>query len=302
MSHAFMTFYPGDYLGDTGHLSTEEHGGYLLLLLHAWTQNGVLPLDDELLRRITKMTPRAWAKSRAIIMKFFHLQDDGYHQKRMDKELAKARAMVAKKRDAVLRTQHWREANPHPKPNGHAPPVDPPVMHNERITDAQQGHNVMPRLSAPQPLPEPQLQPVREKKESKLLNLLPSSAQKCARETPSGTGQDGQRSDYDAEHGVKSLAEVRAQRAAFAAQNAADARGGAFARRVASALDAVLPAQPKRERAEQLAAMNSAGRGIGQRQYCEPVRSVAEQIAAAAGISLEAAQERLAGTRQAVPA
>lgn len=171
MSHAFMMFYPGDYLRDTGHLSTEEHGAYLLLLCHAWTQNGVLPLDDDLLRRITRLPSKSWAKARSVIMAFFTLQDDGYHQKRMDKELAKARAMVAKRREAVERTQQWRAANPPQKPNGHGPPDDPPVMHNvmhnDRITEAQQGHNVMapPRP----PLPEPQSEPV-PKEERSLIN------------------------------------------------------------------------------------------------------------------------------------
>lgn len=162
MSHAFMTFYVGDYLRDTGHLSTEEHGAYLLLLLHAWTKNGVLPPDDELLRRITRLAPKAWIKARTEVMKFFHLQDDGYHQKRMDKELDKARAMVAKRQEAVQRTQHWRAANHPPKPNGQHPSDDRHVMHNERITDAQREHTVTPPLSVPQPQPQPYPEPERD--------------------------------------------------------------------------------------------------------------------------------------------
>ena len=34
--NAYMPFYVGDYLGDTSHLSTIEHGAYMLLLMHYW--------------------------------------------------------------------------------------------------------------------------------------------------------------------------------------------------------------------------------------------------------------------------
>src|SRR4051794_27031196 len=32
----WMAFYPADYLGDTGHLSTTEHGAYALLIFNYW--------------------------------------------------------------------------------------------------------------------------------------------------------------------------------------------------------------------------------------------------------------------------
>lgn len=88
MSRAWMPLYVADYLADTGHLSAAEHGAYLLLIMHYWS-NGGLPDDDRKLGRIARMTPEEWAEARDTIADFFQ---DGWTHRRIDKELSDAKA------------------------------------------------------------------------------------------------------------------------------------------------------------------------------------------------------------------
>jgi uncharacterized protein YdaU (DUF1376 family) len=71
------------YLADTGHLSTIEHGAYLLLLvaIHR-SKDGWLPGDDVYLARATHLTINRWRKIAGIIRKFFIEQDGCISQKR----------------------------------------------------------------------------------------------------------------------------------------------------------------------------------------------------------------------------
>jgi uncharacterized protein YdaU (DUF1376 family) len=96
MARPWMPLYVSDYLADTGHLSTIEHGAYLLLIMHYW-QNGNLPSQDEKLARIARMSAKEWERSRDTLASLF---GDGWTHKRIDEELAKAEEMLSKRRQA----------------------------------------------------------------------------------------------------------------------------------------------------------------------------------------------------------
>jgi uncharacterized protein YdaU (DUF1376 family) len=97
MSIPYMPFYPGDHLRDTRHLTTEQQGAYLLLILEYWSK-GCVPDDDEQLSRIVGLTLPKWRKMRPIIQAFFR---DGWRHKRIDAELAKAETKIENKRKAA---------------------------------------------------------------------------------------------------------------------------------------------------------------------------------------------------------
>lgn len=90
---AWMSFYPADYLADTGHLSTVEHGAYLLLIMHYW-QNEGLPDDDRKLARIARMSMDEWDGVRDTIAEFF---DDGWRHGRIDHEITTAQQTISKR-------------------------------------------------------------------------------------------------------------------------------------------------------------------------------------------------------------
>jgi uncharacterized protein YdaU (DUF1376 family) len=85
MKRPWMPLYVGDYLGDTGHLTTAQHGAYLLLMMHYW-RKGELPDCDRQLSKITKLPLRTWCDYRPVLQDFFH---DGWKHKRIDAELAR---------------------------------------------------------------------------------------------------------------------------------------------------------------------------------------------------------------------
>ena len=68
-----MQLYVSDYLADTAHLTTEEHGAYLLLLFNYW-QTGS-PLRKDRLSFVARTSNERWPSVEETLKDFFH--DDG---------------------------------------------------------------------------------------------------------------------------------------------------------------------------------------------------------------------------------
>jgi len=96
-----MPLYIADYLADTADLSCEEHGAYLLLLMHCW-RHGELPDDDARLSRICKVSAYKWKNLSPIIREFFYEKDGALRHKRVDAERSKA-AENREKKSAIAK-------------------------------------------------------------------------------------------------------------------------------------------------------------------------------------------------------
>jgi uncharacterized protein YdaU (DUF1376 family) len=85
----FMQLYVSDYLGDTRHLSCEQHGAYLLLLMTMWNADGALPDDDKKLARCVGVTLKKWLALKPDVAEFFTIADGFWTHSRLTKERQK---------------------------------------------------------------------------------------------------------------------------------------------------------------------------------------------------------------------
>lgn len=96
----WMPLFISDYLGDTMHLSTEEHGAYLLLLMAAWKNAGKLPADEKTLKAITKLGDKSWKESRSVLLAFFFELNGSLRNNRVDAELTRTKVLIEQRSEA----------------------------------------------------------------------------------------------------------------------------------------------------------------------------------------------------------
>jgi uncharacterized protein YdaU (DUF1376 family) len=78
-----MPLFVDAYLADTTHLSAEEHGVYLLLLMAMWRRNGWVPEDDKDLARMCCVSRYKWALIKRRLRPMLIFQDGEISQKRL---------------------------------------------------------------------------------------------------------------------------------------------------------------------------------------------------------------------------
>lgn len=89
-----MPLYPGDYLRDTIGLTKAQHGAYLLAIMAYWVKGESLTPQE--LREIC-------GREVNRIHRFFVLENDRYHHKRIDFELEKSREMMESARRKAMK-------------------------------------------------------------------------------------------------------------------------------------------------------------------------------------------------------
>lgn len=102
MTAPYLPLYISDYQADTSHLTTLEHGAYLLLIMNYWQRGQPLPNDDRKLARIAGLGPREWKRVRETISEFFQVDCSNWFHSRLESELHKLRDKSLKKRNGGL--------------------------------------------------------------------------------------------------------------------------------------------------------------------------------------------------------
>ena len=154
----YMPLYASDYLGDTGHLSTEEHGAYLLILMQMWNAGGSLPSDPAKLARVARCSTKKWLAMADTIMAFFHIDGDRISNDRLTKERQKVEAKSEVRRSAgamggtakALKTKKHRVANAVAKPC-HSPE---PYSNSDTNVSEQGGSELQKAFDAYQAIAE----------------------------------------------------------------------------------------------------------------------------------------------------
>lgn len=86
----FMQLYVSDFIGDTLHLSTEQVGAYLLLLMAMWNAGGSLPDDEAKLARIVRLSVKKWRAVAPDLLSFFERVDGAVRHNRLTREMQKS--------------------------------------------------------------------------------------------------------------------------------------------------------------------------------------------------------------------
>jgi uncharacterized protein YdaU (DUF1376 family) len=97
----YMPLYVADYLADAAHLTTTQHGAYLLLIMNYWQRGRALPDDDRRLASICRLGPREWARNRDALSEFFEVGGGVWVHNRIAKELARVADKSLKSKKAA---------------------------------------------------------------------------------------------------------------------------------------------------------------------------------------------------------
>lgn len=155
----YMPFWTDAYLADTRHLSTLEHGAYLLLLITAWrSKEKCLPDDDKLLARYAGLTAAQWKRIGPTIRAFFTVENEQLFQSRLTREaVAVKQKQKSQSRNARAKHQKNKKTDPAVAESGSelacAKPVPNPATyshsHKERKNRSHQVHTGAPAASPP---------------------------------------------------------------------------------------------------------------------------------------------------------
>ncbi|MEQ1407753.1 DUF1376 domain-containing protein [Neorhizobium sp. Rsf11] len=140
----FMQLYVSDFIGDTLHLSTEQIGAYMLLLMAMWNAGGKLPGDEAKLARVARMSVKKWKAIAGDLMPFFEIDGDAIRHNRLTKELQKSESKSQSRaaagaeggRAKALKDKEARLANAMPTPQ-HLPDTITRISSSLRSEDAR---------------------------------------------------------------------------------------------------------------------------------------------------------------------
>jgi len=101
----YMQLYVADYLADTAHLTTLEHGAYLMLMFNYWQRGESFKANDERslnkrLATVARLSVSEWDEVKGALSEFFDVTDTEWSQARIERDLAAVNAKSSKAKQA----------------------------------------------------------------------------------------------------------------------------------------------------------------------------------------------------------
>ena len=120
----YMQLYVSDYLADTAHLTAQQHGAYMLLLMNYWQKGKPLDNTNDRLQYVARLTPEEWEADKEILAEFFVLEGDIWWHSRIETDLEKVREKSIKASTAGKRSFSVRSTG-----------VEHPLNHKDKDKD-----------------------------------------------------------------------------------------------------------------------------------------------------------------------
>jgi len=105
----YMPLFIADYMADAAHLTTEEHGAYLLLIMTYWQRGKPLDNSNERLANVVRMPNERWTEVRKTLSDFFQIEGDIWTHKRIEQELDRFKAKSDKAKRAAKASVNKRK-------------------------------------------------------------------------------------------------------------------------------------------------------------------------------------------------
>ena len=129
----YIQLYVADYLSDTMHLSTDEHGAYLLLIMNYW-QTGK-PIQKKRIQAITRLDKERITAVTEVLSEFFNETNDGlWVHLRIEADLSKVHDKSTQASNAGKKSAQKRWGN-RKNITGVITGVKIPLQRNDNHTD-----------------------------------------------------------------------------------------------------------------------------------------------------------------------
>lgn len=139
----YIQLYAADYLADTAHLSTLEHGAYFLLILNYWQRGESFKAKDEQsldrrLASVARMSIDEWADVKDVLSEFFCVSENEWSHGRIERDLEFVNSKIEKASQAGKASAAAREKKkyqPKSGSNGRLTDVDKTLNHTDTDTN-----------------------------------------------------------------------------------------------------------------------------------------------------------------------